>query len=1001
MGRFGCYNYVHNSRPYIIYWVLSFYVGGIFMKKLASFLLLMVGVIILSACTVTEDQITITFDTNGGTQVNSITSDGKTRITLPEVPIKEGYLFDGWYWDNETYVEPFFATSLVDTPISTDTTVYAKWSANQFTIEYITINGEVLQIETIDFGTDLSNIQPPDDPTRSGYLFDGWSMELPDTMPASNLQILATWTALSIPQIDDPNALFLQVGDIEITNQELWDKLIQDAGPFYLNKYIEELLLSDYLDAVTQAHIDQKVEEAIYGTNDPTIVTTIQENPDYNDELIQQYRDMIGLQHLDPNNPADIRSFYELDIAKELLAKDYIRNITNEADSLFVSDSDVEAYYNDTINGDVCAVVIRFHSIQEANIILEEFNIVPQFFDRLGQYIGTTPIEDVLTSEFNETNTNIMTDEEALATYIDIYNYQHPNSLQLDNTTTISAFCSTYGSTVTYAYDDYYTTSSRYTFTYYLWNTLELIDNDETDDEIPLRFSTRPQTFSDTPFMMYKISETDVTPYDSLSQSYKDELYDNYVDEVISASVINIALDALWEDHTLEIFDPILKLQAKFNDQTEYDNDGDGSIVATFDDIDITAQQLFDYMAPGIGTVYAITMVRDESILYSDYYTEIYGNDHDYMENNSIEMVEHRLDLLEMKAVFYSNGYAAFGFSNLDYTWDEFILIALRSTSEANVIRDLFVLPNLLPNHARPLLTYDSAKEYIYIQIEEYFNLDATHILLYLDNDLDLRPDSYNSYVDGLSGQELTEYNNLVLQFESLVLSKVTTDGYTLEDIVEEYQNGLIGDPTNEWAPFKAYGFLILSENLSAGGSLSDKTTTNYDTDFVHALKRIYDNYVLLPSTEEYVDNQLTQTNFGLHLILAEKGSEFIQPSAEYDVTGSSYNSGFDNPFRVPTDEQFNLYIDYEMSQLTTGQTTIEIPPSVYYALTTYTRDLIDSACTTNGYIIATAQYMLDQGVQFTDNQTNQLVYLQTVVDSLYRMNFPKEYLTPQELLDE
>lgn len=66
----------------------------------------------------------------------TIATSGDTIISIPENPSKEGYLFDGWYWDKDVWSKPFTANSLLDAPISSDMSVYAKFSTIKYNITY-------------------------------------------------------------------------------------------------------------------------------------------------------------------------------------------------------------------------------------------------------------------------------------------------------------------------------------------------------------------------------------------------------------------------------------------------------------------------------------------------------------------------------------------------------------------------------------------------------------------------------------------------------------------------------------------------------------------------------------------------------------------------------------------------------------------------------------------------------------------------------------------------
>ena len=69
-----------------------------------------------------KKEFTITFDTQGGSEVKPITIAEGAKITLPRNPTKEGYIFDGWYLSN-ALVEEFNITKTITGNI----TLYAKW----------------------------------------------------------------------------------------------------------------------------------------------------------------------------------------------------------------------------------------------------------------------------------------------------------------------------------------------------------------------------------------------------------------------------------------------------------------------------------------------------------------------------------------------------------------------------------------------------------------------------------------------------------------------------------------------------------------------------------------------------------------------------------------------------------------------------------------------------------------------------------------------------------
>ena len=124
------------------------------------------------------NKYTITFDTNGGSEIAPITQDYGTEITAPANPTRKGYTFKGW--DKE----------IPKTMPAENITVKAQWKITQYTITFDTNGGSDIAPITQDYGTEIT---APDNPTRKGYTFKGWDKEIPETMPAENITITARW----------------------------------------------------------------------------------------------------------------------------------------------------------------------------------------------------------------------------------------------------------------------------------------------------------------------------------------------------------------------------------------------------------------------------------------------------------------------------------------------------------------------------------------------------------------------------------------------------------------------------------------------------------------------------------------------------------------------------------------------------------------------------------------------------------------------------------------
>ena len=96
------------------------------MKKIIAILLVMLSIVGLSSCLGgVEFELNFVVDSE---TYDTVSTNGKEIVKMPSDPTKDGYTFDGWYWDKDEWSKPFTANSLLEAPLSSNMSVYAKWN---------------------------------------------------------------------------------------------------------------------------------------------------------------------------------------------------------------------------------------------------------------------------------------------------------------------------------------------------------------------------------------------------------------------------------------------------------------------------------------------------------------------------------------------------------------------------------------------------------------------------------------------------------------------------------------------------------------------------------------------------------------------------------------------------------------------------------------------------------------------------------------------------------
>ena len=145
----------------------------------------------------------------------SVTEIGK--LTAPTV---EGYTFDGWY-TNDTHTTEFDFTK----PITGDTTIYAKWTANDYYVSFVTEHGDPPTSQNVKYNGTAAD---PGKLTEEGYTFIGWytdhtcTTEFKFSTPITgDTKVYAKWEK-NAPVLPDTYALnvsgaFVYVDGVDVT----------------------------------------------------------------------------------------------------------------------------------------------------------------------------------------------------------------------------------------------------------------------------------------------------------------------------------------------------------------------------------------------------------------------------------------------------------------------------------------------------------------------------------------------------------------------------------------------------------------------------------------------------------------------------------------------------------------------------------------------------------------------------------------------------------------
>ena len=229
---------------------------------------------------VKKDEVTVTFNSNGGSSVaNKVIKKGE-KVSKPTNPTRTGYTFNGWHLDNKSFN--------FDTTIEKDITLVAKWSKNQtssssgnssqnqsqpkpqevkkYTVTFNSNGGSAVATQTITAGGKATR---PSDPKRNGYTFINWTHNGGaydfNTPVNGNVILVANWEKIPEPDKYTVSLELLGVGQDSSTERKA---IIYKNGSVITSSQLlnqDGQLLGRYIQSVGAIRVNKAQYEAATG----------------------------------------------------------------------------------------------------------------------------------------------------------------------------------------------------------------------------------------------------------------------------------------------------------------------------------------------------------------------------------------------------------------------------------------------------------------------------------------------------------------------------------------------------------------------------------------------------------------------------------------------------------------------------------------------------------------------------------------------------------------
>lgn len=224
-------------------------------------------IIVVIILTLGSKKYTISFNTDGGNSLESITAKEKETITLP-IAVKEGYIFNGWTNESGEIIPSIYV-------VTKDITLKATWiseTADTITIKFDTDGGSKIDDMIVVKGETL---KLPQNPTKEGYKFKTWvdKNETPiydEALLSEDTTLKAVWEKVENKSTSSNNSN-------SSGNSQTENKTVQATG-VKLNTTSKSMAVNTTDKLVATIEPSNASDKTVTWSSDNTSVITVDKN---------------------------------------------------------------------------------------------------------------------------------------------------------------------------------------------------------------------------------------------------------------------------------------------------------------------------------------------------------------------------------------------------------------------------------------------------------------------------------------------------------------------------------------------------------------------------------------------------------------------------------------------------------------------------------------------------------------------------------------------------